>query len=180
MNTSRFLLLTLVTIFMCSFSPHATTSKKINYATQERSSGDSDSIREIIEKYVSLCRAGKLEELKNLTTAVPKSALKYPPNDKMDQSAATTVAVLPRPPTGEYEFKWIRKDLPESFFKTQHRIVKTGELVIEKPFAKIPIFFGDDEVIFYVPWVFMLTQDADGTWKIYDIKSPAYAEDYRP
>lgn len=178
MKTVKSVLFTLVAIILCSSG--LTVRRNASAKVQQPVLSEAERIRQVVEKYVEFSRAGKLKDLDDITTSIPKFALKKPPGSPGEQRKDGITRVVPRTNNNPNDFDWIRKSLPDLFLNSQYRIVKSGELVIEKDLAKLPINIGNDEIIVALPWVFMLTQEADGSWKIYDIKSPAYAEDYRP
>ena len=58
--------------------------------------------------------------------------------------------------------------------------MRVDKVAAQDGFAKVSVNIGNDEKFAALPWVFMLARKTDGTWKIYDIKTPAYAADYKP
>jgi hypothetical protein len=134
----------------------------------------------VIRSYVSVSLSGKFKNLADLTTDIPQFAIRH---DKVEKPVgpveANKILVAPRQGTTN-RFDKIRGALPKEIFGERQRILDIQEVIRRNNLAKVPVFYGNDEMHVLLPWVFMLVQTKDGSWKIYDVTTPAYSQDYFP
>jgi hypothetical protein len=148
---------------------------------EQKSPGENDAPA-VVQNYYELAVKTDSKEIGHITTPMPKGALKKP---------AEPAAPEPEPPPGiaivtatgltkNGSLDWIRARFPKSIAENKQRIVQVYKTTVEGSFAKVWVVVGNDEKVKALPWVFLLTKEGDGKWKIYDIQTPAYAVDYLP
>ncbi|HEV7395328.1 MAG TPA: hypothetical protein VGN86_02355 [Pyrinomonadaceae bacterium] len=159
-----------------------TGSNGVGRAGQERRAPTENDALAVVQSYFELAGKPDLKEIVNITTPIPKGALK-----KLEASATPE----PEPPPGtaivtatgltkDGSLDRIRARFPKSIAESKQQIVQVYRTTIEGSFAKIWIVVGTEKKVQALPWVFMLTKEPAGNWKIYDIQSPADAVDYLP
>ena len=146
---------------------------------------EGDAALSVVQRYYALASDGKADDLSQITTTIPKAALKPQPTPpspekKKELPPGTLTVAAPEGSSLRISLNWVRIDFPKSILENNRRIEKVGEIVVRENFAKVSVHPGNGQTYSLLPWVFMLVKEEGGQWKIYDIKSPAYAVDYYP
>jgi hypothetical protein len=152
------------------------------HPVQQEAKSTDEKVLTVVQEYLRLSQEGKFEAISELTIPAPKEAMKI--TTKSEASAKDK-----RPPPGAVvitqlgnrnNLSGVRDDFPRWVFDTKSRAVKFDKITVEDSFAKVSVNLGNDEKSSLLPWVFLLSKEKDSNWKIYDIKTPAYAVDYKP
>jgi hypothetical protein len=150
---------------------------------------EKEAVLATVQSYVALSGAGRFDDVACITGRMPEVALRTWPQEKTatDQENTdrptgwTVMTSASKDGDQKTRLRWVREDYAGNLFQFPTRIVLVREVQVKDNLAKVAVHFGHDEKYQVLPWVFMLARDGkSGTWKIYDIRTPAYAEDYYP
>jgi hypothetical protein len=175
----------LLALAMIATASSISLSREQQSSEHQKLKEEEQAALEIVQKYFSLSSEGNFEGVSQFTIPVPKSAQKEQPSpspEEKKEDVPPGTAVVTRAGSGyKLQLSWVREEFPRSVYEQKDRIVKLDGIVVSDQFAKVSVNLGNDQVHSLLPWVFMLARSEDGkSWKIYDIKTPAYAVDYKP